>query len=219
MNPDDSSSMSLTVAIIEDDEVVRGSFATLINNTPEMECVGQFSSCEDALDAFSRILPHILLMDIGLPGMSGIEGTRIVKQRHPLVEIVMITVYDDDEKIFQSILAGASGYLLKNAEPQEIIEAIKQIKSGAPMSPSIARRVLGMLKQPLLRRAADFDLTPREDEILHSLVDGLSYKKIADKLFISPLTVHSHIKRIYEKLHVHSRAEAVSKVLRQRPTS
>jgi len=207
---------NLRVAIIEDDEVVRRSFVSLINGTPGMMITGDYSCCEDALKDFEKNLPHILLTDIGLPGMDGIEGARLLKERHPFVDILMITVYDDDEKIFKSICAGASGYVLKNADPAELINAIKEIQTGAPMSAAIARRVLGMVRQQAPPQPSEMNLTPRETEILHSLVDGASYKKIGEKLFISPLTVHSHIKRIYEKLQVHSRGEAVSKALKHR---
>ena len=206
----------LKVAIIEDDERVRDTFVELINSTPGMVCIGAFESCEDALEAFSHEVPHVLLTDIGLPGMSGIDGARVIKARYPLIDILMLTVYDDDDKIFQSICAGAAGYILKNADPAELIKAITEIQTGAPMSASIARRVLGMVRQHAPANPEHFDLTPREVDILHSLVEGLSYKKIGDKLFISPLTVHSHIKRIYEKLQVHSKSAAVSKALKNK---
>lgn len=209
---------TLEVAIIEDDAVVRGTFADLINRTAGMTSCGEYGSCEEALAAFSQKPPHVVLMDIGLPGMSGIEGARIIKERFPFVDILMLTVYDDDEKIFRSICAGASGYILKNSEPSEIVQAVSEIQTGAPMSASIARRVLSFVRRPSPPPSSDLRLTPRESDILQYLVDGLSYKKIAEKLFISPLTVHTHIKRIYEKLQVHSRGEAVSRVLGQRPS-
>jgi DNA-binding NarL/FixJ family response regulator len=211
-----SQQKTLKIAIIEDDERVRETFVDLINGTPGMSCIGAFGMCESALESFVREVPHVLLMDIGLPGMSGIDGARLVKARYPFVDILMLTVYDDDEKIFQSICAGASGYILKNADPTELINAILEIQTGAPMSALIARRVLGMVRLQAPIPHQDMDLTPRELDILHSLVDGLSYKKIADKLFISPLTVHSHIKRIYEKLQVHSKSAAVSKALKNK---
>lgn len=207
---------ALKVAIIEDDEAIRRTFIDLLDATPGIRCNGAFASCEEALEAFRDDVPHVLLMDIGLPGMSGIDGARAIKSRYPFVDILMITIYDDDEKIFQSICAGASGYILKNADPSELINAIKEIQTGAPMSASIARRVLQFVRRQAPPHPIDLNLTPREHDILQSLVDGLSYKKIGDKLFISPLTVHSHIKRIYEKLQVHSRGEAVSKALKHR---
>ena len=209
-------SARLEVAIIEDDIVVRGTFADLIDRTPGMYCSGRFGTCESALESFARSTPHVILMDIGLPGMSGIEGTTIIKGRYPFIDILMLTVYDDDEKIFRSICAGASGYVLKNSEPADLIRAISEIQTGAPMSASIARRVLSFVRGETLPASSDLSLTPREHDILQSLVEGLTYKKIADRLFISPLTVHTHIKRIYEKLQVHSRGEAVSKAMRHR---
>jgi len=154
------------------------------------------------------------LMDIGLPGMSGIEGVKIVKSKFPTIDVLMHTVYDDDDKIFQSICAGASGYVLKNAESAELIRAIKEIRIGAPMSASIARRLLTMVRGKEAKPADQMNLSPREFDILQWLVEGYSYKRIAEKLFISPLTVQSHIKRVYEKLQVHSKSAAVSKALR-----
>ncbi len=214
--PGTESRPALEVAIIEDDPIVRDSFAELVNRADGMSCTGQYGSCEDALKAFAHDVPHVVLMDIGLPGMSGIDGARVIRAGYPFVDILMLTVYDDDEKIFHSICAGASGYVLKNSEPGQIIRAISEIQTGAPMSASIARRVLSFVRRQSPSPSSDLRLTPRENDILQSLVEGLSYKKIADKLFISPLTVHTHIKRIYEKLQVHSRGEAVSKVLQQR---
>jgi DNA-binding NarL/FixJ family response regulator len=209
-------SATLEVALIEDDAIVRGSFADLINGTPGLSCNGEYESCESALKAFERSTPHVVLMDIGLPGMSGIKGARLLKERYPFLDILMLTVYDDDEQIFQSICAGASGYVLKNSEPSELVRAIFEIQTGAPMSASIARRVLSFVRRQGAPPSPDLNLTPREDDILQSLVEGLSYKKIAARLFISPLTVHTHIKRIYEKLQVHSRGEAVSKAMKRR---
>ena len=207
-------SSSLWVSVVEDDEAIRTSLTDLINDTDGMSVVGAYSSCESALEDLPRHPPDVLLMDIGLPGMSGIEGVRMIKPLHPSIDILMMTVYDDQERIFDSICAGASGYLLKNTPSSELIRGIREIKTGAPMSPSIARLVLAALRQQPSAAKAEYDLTPREIEILQSLVDGLSYKMIADKLFLSPFTVHSHIKHIYEKLHVHSKSEAVSKALR-----
>lgn len=208
--------MKLNVAIIEDDSVVRETFADLIDRTPGLSCIGKFGNCESALAAFEKQAPHIVLMDIGLPGMSGIDGARKIKERFPFVDILMLTVYDDDEKIFNSICAGASGYVLKNAEPAELIRSIFEIQTGAPMTATIARRVLSFVRRGAPLPSSVLNLTPREYDILQSLVEGLSYKKISDRLFISPFTVHSHIKRIYEKLQVHSRGEAVSKAMKQR---
>jgi len=207
----------IRVVIVEDDKKIRETYCQLINDTAGMECVGDFGTCEDMFDSLDNILVDVLLMDIGLPGMSGIEGIKKVKEMYPSIEILMLTVYDNEEKIFQSIYAGASGYILKNVGSDELIKAIREIKTGAPMSAAIARRVLNFVRgSDNTARLSEFKLTPREIEILQLLVDGLSFKRIADKLFISSFTVHSHIKRIYEKLHVHSKSEAVAKALKNK---
>jgi DNA-binding NarL/FixJ family response regulator len=205
----------LRVFIVEDDTRIRNAYQAIIMGAGGLECTGAFVSCEEALSHLDDSLPDVILMDIQLPGMTGIEGVKQIKAKFPSVEILMFTVYEDDENIFQSLCAGASGYLLKSSEPAESIRAIKEIRTGAPMSASIARRVLGILRQQSAP-TEQFDLTNREFDILKSLVDGLSVKKIAGKHFISPLTVHSHIKSIYRKLHVHSQSEAVSKALRSK---
>lgn len=206
----------LTVMIVEDRGRIRETMVDIINGTEGMTCVGAFPTCERALDALKETVPDVMLMDIGLPGMSGIEGVKIIKSRFPGIDVLMHTVYDDDEKIFQSICAGASGYVLKNAESDELLRAIREIRVGAPMSASIARRLLTMVRGKPVSPAKDLNLTPRELDILQWLVEGFSYKKIAEKLFISPLTVQSHIKRVYEKLQVHSKSAAVSKALKYR---
>ncbi len=212
----------LTVAIVEDDAGIRQSLVDLLSGHEEMECIADYGSVEEALRGLAARQPDVMLMDIGLPGISGIEGTAEIKKRWPSIHIMMQTVYDDDEKIFDSICAGASGYILKNATGEEILRAVSDIRGGAPMSPAIARRVLDLVRNlptgmPKDRAptAGETQLTPRELEILHHLVDGFSYKKIADALFISPHTVHEHIKHIYEKLHVNSKSAAVSKALKQ----
>jgi DNA-binding NarL/FixJ family response regulator len=215
------SAQLIDVAIVEDDEGIRKAYEGLIRLAPDMRCAGSFRTCEDAITHFDTQKPDVLLMDIGLPGMSGIEGTRRIKARWPSIEILMQTVYDDDGRIFDSICAGASGYVLKNAEPGQLIEAIREISQGAPMSPEIARRVLRLMRdsrtsaeEPVPGGSSPASLSPRELDILQSLVEGLSYKRIAEKHFISVHTVHGHIKKIYEKLQVHSKSAAVSKALR-----
>ncbi len=204
----------IKVAVVEDRGRIRDTIVDIINGTPGLRCVGAYNSVESALKELEANIPDVLLMDIGLPGMSGIEGVKVVKSRFPSVDVLMHTVYDDDDKIFQSICAGASGYVLKNAESAELIRAIKEIRIGAPMSASIARRLLAMVRDKEAPPANQMNLTPRELDILQWLVEGYSYKRIAEKLFISPLTVQSHIKRVYEKLQVHSKSAAVSKALK-----
>jgi len=206
----------IRVMIVEDRPRIRETIVAIIDGTEGLACTGAYGSCEQALEALKEQAPDVILMDIGLPGISGIEGVKIIKARHPAVDVLMHTVYDDDEKIFQSICAGASGYVLKNAESEELIRAIREIRVGAPMSASIARRLLTMVRGREASPKEDLDLTPREMDILQWLVEGYSYKRIAEKLFISPLTVQSHIKRVYEKLQVHSKSAAVSKALKYR---
>lgn len=206
----------ITVLVVEDRPRIRETIRSIIDGTEGLRCAGTVGSCEAAIEALRDGVPDVILMDIGLPGMSGIEGVKIIKASHPQVDVLMHTVYDDDEKIFQSICAGASGYVLKNVESTELIRAIREIRVGAPMSASIARRLLTMVRGREVTTAAELNLTPREMDILQWLVEGFSYKKIAEKLFISPLTVQSHIKRVYEKLQVHSKSAAVSKALKYR---
>lgn len=206
----------ITVLVVEDRPRIRETIRSIIDGTEGLRCAGTVGSCEAAIEALRDGVPDVILMDIGLPGMSGIEGVKIIKASHPQVDVLMHTVYDDDEKIFQSICAGASGYVLKNAESAELIRAIREIRVGAPMSASIARRLLTMVRGREVTPAEELNLTPREMDILQWLVEGFSYKKIAEKLFISPLTVQSHIKRVYEKLQVHSKSAAVSKALKYR---
>ena len=159
-------------------------------------------------------LPDIVLMDIGLPNISGIEGVRTLKANFPGILIMMFTVFDDEERIFDAIKMGASGYLLKKTPPEEIILAIKELyEGGAPMSASIARKVIQSFQTETPNKTADYNLTVRENEILYSLVDGLSYKKIAEKYCISISTIRTHICNIYTKLHVHSKSAAVAKIL------
>jgi DNA-binding NarL/FixJ family response regulator len=213
-NEQDVPAGETTVVVVEDRKRIREAVVELINASEGLHCIDAFSSCEGLLDALPSRQPDVILMDIGLPGMSGIEGVKAIKSRYPGIDVLMHTVYDDDEKIFQSILAGASGYVLKNAESDELIRAIREIRIGAPMSASIARRLLAMMRGKEAPPVEDLNLTPREMEILQWLVEGFSYKKIAEKLFISPLTVQSHIKRVYEKLQVHSKSAAVSKALK-----
>lgn len=223
MNSTSQQSAALDVAIVEDDDGIRSSYEGLLNLTPGMQCAGSYRTCEEAIENLDRRVPHIILMDIGLPGMTGIEGTREIKSRWPEIDVLMQTVYDDDERILDSICAGASGYVLKNAEPAQLIQAIREIRDGAPMSAAIARRVLKMMRTH--RPAAEdhkptetpsTNLSPRELDILQSLVEGLSYKRIAEKHFISIHTVHAHIKKIYEKLQVNSKSAAVSKALKSK---
>ncbi len=204
----------IRVAIVEDNQVLAKSIEQLFEQTNDMRCVACISNLLNVVSVFQKAKPDIVLMDIGLPGISGIEGVRTLRNNFDNLQILMFTVFDDDEKIFEAIREGASGYLLKKTRPQEIIDAIREMsQGGSPMSPSVARRVIQYFQSGTPLKEEDFQLTTREKEILFSLVDGLSYKKIADKYFLSVHTIRKHISNIYEKLHVHSKSQAVARVL------
>ena len=208
---------SIRVAIIEDLREVREGLAALINGTAGFRCAGSFRTMEDALRQVNHELPDVILTDIGLPGMSGIEGIRILKQRHPDLPIVALTVYDDEEEIFDALCAGASGYLLKDTQPARLLECLREVISGgAPMSPEVARRVIKLFREFRPPDRASHNLTPAETELLKLLVEGHNYKTAAAELGISINTVSFHLRNIYEKLQVHSKTEAVSKALRER---
>lgn len=193
----------------------------LLSTEPEFEVVGAFSHVLDCVQDVKDSNPDVILMDIEMPGMTGIEAVRTIKKEFPHILILMQTVFEDDDRVFDSICAGASGYILKNFLNTRLVESIKELQyGGSPMSPSVARKVLNKMQQvPQLVRpeeAPDYDLTPREKEVLGCIVDGLAYKMIADKLSISYETVRSHVKKIYEKLHVASLTEVVSKAMKER---
>jgi len=207
----------IKVAIVEDNNTLRNSLESLFNRTEGMRCAASLNNLLNVVSEIGSSLPDIVLMDIGLPNISGIEGVRTVKSNFPRIQVMMFTVFDDDEKIFDAIRAGASGYLLKKTPPEEIIQAIRDLyQGGAPMTASIARRVIQSFQAAPSTIVQDYQLTVRENEILYSLVDGLSYKKIADKYCVSISTIRTHICNIYNKLHVNSKAEAVAKVLSPR---
>jgi DNA-binding NarL/FixJ family response regulator len=204
------------VALIEDEKEVRQGLSYILNHTEGFRCVGEFKSYEDALSTLSTP-PDVLLSDIGLPGMTGDIGTGLFKKKFPSAAIIMLTVYRDDERIFRSIVAGASGYILKKEPPGKILEAIKEVHAGgAAMSAETAIKVLDAFRKLTPRRSEHELLTDREEEILQELVKGNSYKSTADHLFISVHTVRFHIRSIYEKLHVHSKSQAVVKALKDR---
>lgn len=208
----------IRVAIFEDNRSLLDGLAAMIGGTSGFECAGAFPNCNNLLKNLSHAKPDVVLMDIELPGINGIEAVGMIKAEFPEIKILMQTIFDDDEKIFNSICAGAEGYILKHTSPAEIMEAIKEIhEGGSPMTPSIANRVLKMVKvRPEPGSKESFDLSAREKEILLCLVKGMSYKMVADACFISIETVNVHIKNIYKKLHVHSKTEAVAKAIRGR---
>lgn len=204
--------MPIEVAIVEDNKDLREGLSKLIEQSSDCSCFGAFANCEELLNAIPRDRKMIVLMDIGLPGgMSGIEGVEKLKSMAPAAEVLMLTVHDEDKKIFDSICAGASGYLLKKTLPSQIIVAVRELyNGGAPMTPKIARRVLDAFHKQKQKSSSISVLSVREREILDGLVGGLSYKMIADQCCISIDTVRTHIKHIYEKLHVNSKAQAIS---------
>ena len=204
----------IKLAIVEDNTALRQSLEQLFNRTSNMKCVASLNNLLNVVSEFQKSQPDIVLMDIGLPAINGIEGVRTVRSNFESILVIMFTVFEDDEKIFEAIRSGASGYLLKKTPPEEILDAINELhEGGAPMSPSIARKVIQAFQVKPSSVLEDHQLTSREKEILYALVDGLSYKKIAEKYFVSIHTVRSHISSIYEKLHVNSKSQAVAKVL------
>ncbi len=206
----------ILTAIVEDDSEIREGIRQYLNNQNDISCPIGAGSVENFLFALdTKDLPDVIIMDIGLPGMSGIEGIKIIKEKYPEVNIIVFTIHDDHEKIFKSLCAGASGYLLKNTPLPEIKNGIKQLYTGgAPMSPQIARKTIDFFTQDKKQIPNNTPLTLREKEIVVGLVDGLSYKLIADRMSISIETVRYHIKNIYLKLHVHCKADVITKSLR-----
>ena len=208
--------MPITVSIIEDDRRVRESLAVLVNGADNIRCLSTHATGEEALQEIGRQRPDVVLMDINLPGVSGIECVRKLTAQMPKLQILMLTMYEDDEKVFQSLVAGASGYLVKRTSPAELLRAIEEVHTGAsPMSGKIARTVVEYFQKLKTVSPQQQYLSKREEEILNLLAKGYRYKEIADALSISFETVRSHLKNIYDKLHVHSRTEAVVKYLRK----
>lgn len=210
---------TISVTIFEDNKDLREGMQLILNASPGFSCVGAFANCNHLIKDITETAPTIVLMDIQMPGMSGIEAVAVIRQEFPLLPVLMQTVFEDETKVFAAICAGANGYILKNTPLVKLLDAIRETAEGGwPMTPTIAVKVLRMFKDqnPKADAGNSYDLSIREKEILTLLVDGLSYKLIADKLFISYETVHSHIKNIYQKLHVNSVNEAISKALRNK---
>lgn len=213
--------MSLRIAIFDDNKNIRESISMLLKTVPEFELAGSFPHVLDCLDDIRSCQPDVILMDIEMPGMTGIEAVRLIKSEFPHIQVLMQTVFEDDDRVFDSICGGASGYILKNFLNTKLIDSIKELQfGGSPMSPSIARKVLTKMQQIPQHvkpgEAPDYHLTAREKEVLACIVNGLAYKMIADQLNIGYETVRSHVKKIYEKLHVASLTEAVSKAMKER---
>jgi DNA-binding NarL/FixJ family response regulator len=213
--------MNLRIAIFDDNRNIRESITMLLQTEPDFEVVGVFSHVLDCVDDVKECKPDIILMDIEMPGMSGIQAVLELKKEFPHIQMLMQTIFEDDDRVFDSICAGASGYILKNHLNTKLIDSIKELQfGGSPMSPSIARKVLNKMQSisSVLKpeEAPDYHLTPREKDVLSCLVNGLSYKMIAADLNISYETVRSHVKKIYEKLHVASLTEVVAKAINQK---
>ncbi len=208
----------IRVVVVEDNDAIREGLKILIDGTEGYSCSAAFTRCEEMLKNLQKLNPNVLLMDIGLPGMSGIEGIKKAKAVFPELNILVLTVYEENDLVFDALCAGACGYLVKKTPPSRLLEAIKEAyDGGAPMSANIARKVIDFFQhtRQLSPKKPANPLTPREREILSGLVEGNSFKAIADSLFISIETVRFHFRNIYKKLHVHSQSEAVAKAIKE----
>ena len=208
---------TLSVAVVEDDRGTRDGLAALIGGTPGFSCVGTYRSVDEALKGLGRDVPDVLLLDIHLPGLIGSEGVRLLRERYPHTQVVMLTVFAEEERVFESLCNGACGYLLKKTPPARLLEAITEAHNGgSPMSPEIARKVVAALHRTGPREKPEQELTPHEARIMRMLAEGDSYQEVGERLGITVNTVRNYIRRIYEKLHVHTKSQAVSKALRGR---
>ena len=204
------------MALVEDDHSTREGLRLLIHGSQGFVCTGAYESVEEALPGLALEQPDVLLMDINLPGMSGREGVRVVKERWPAIEVLMLSVYGEQESVFESICNGAAGYLLKKTPPARLLEAIQEAREGgSPMSPEIARKVVVLFRRTPRPEQPERQLTPRELQLLALLAEGQGYGEAGDLMAVSENTIRNYIRSIYEKLHVHSKSEAVSKALRQ----
>jgi DNA-binding NarL/FixJ family response regulator len=205
----------ITVAAIEDQTVIRDGIAAMIDATEGFRCVGRYESVEAAIDGLARHTPDVVLTDLGLPGRSGIDGIRLLKPRFPRVLFVVLTVYDDDDRIFEALCAGACGYLLKKTPAARLIESVREVMAGgSPMSPEVARRVITLFQRVRPSEKSDCALTPHELRLLKLIVEGHSYKSAGAALNVTVHTISFHMRNIYDKLQVHSKSEAVAKALR-----
>jgi DNA-binding NarL/FixJ family response regulator len=207
----------IKVTIFDDNDSLRDSVAMLLNESDDFSLAGAYPDCLDVINNIGETKPDVVIMDIDLPGLNGIEAVKLIRKNFPTVQVLMLTVFDNDEKVFSAIRAGAGGYILKNAEPRNLLHAISEVyNGGSPMTPGIARKVLQEFQSLLPEEKKDYHLSPREREVLALLVEGDSYKMIAAKLNITYDTVRAHMKKIYEKLHVASMTEAVAKAINQK---
>ena len=209
----------INVAIVEDNDTIREGLSALVNGTTGYKSVGAYRDCESFLAKLETLDVNVVLMDIALPGMNGIEGVKEAKKLKPDIDILMLTIYEDSEKVFDALCAGACGYLVKKTPPSKLLEAIKDVyEGGSPMSSQIARQVITAFKESkdVKDESPDYKLSSREKEVITLLASGNNYQQIADQLFISVDTVRHHIKNIYKKLHVHTQSEAVAKAIRKK---
>lgn len=209
----------INVAIVEDNDTIREGLAALINGTSGYKCTGAYCDCETFLAKLKTLEVNVTLMDIALPGISGIEGVKEAKKIKPDLDILMLTIYEDSDKVFDALCAGACGYLVKKTPPSKLLDAIKEVfEGGSPMSSQIARQVITAFKESkeVKDESNETELSSREKEVISLLANGNNYQQIADQLFISVDTVRHHIKNIYKKLHVHTQSEAVAKAIRKR---
>lgn len=207
----------INIVVYDDNEARRKSLEALLTLSDGVNCIGSFSDCSHVLFDMKQLQPSLVLMDIEMPNVNGIEGVKLIKSNFPKIKVVMQTVFDDDEKIFAALQAGAEGYILKNASAEKIIQSVVDVyKGGAYMTPSVAFRVMKYFNNSAVADTNDMNLTIKEKEVLKNLTDGLSYKMVADKMRITYFTVNSHIKKIYEKLRVHSVGEAVSVAIKNK---
>jgi DNA-binding NarL/FixJ family response regulator len=208
--------MPITVSIVEDNDQLRGTLARVIGRAEGFQCLSHYGNAEEALKDLPHVRPEVVLMDINLPGMNGVDCVRELKRLMPQTQVMMLTVYEDTENIFNALAAGASGYMLKRTPRDDLVEAIREVhRGGSPMTTHIARKVVQSFQKPPSTPEATESLSPREAEVLDLLSQGLIYKEISDRLGISYETVHTYIRRIYEKLQVRTRTEAVAKFLRR----
>ena len=207
--------MSISVSIVEDNDKLRATLARVLNRAEGFRCLSQYANAEDALKDLPQVRPDVVLMDINLPGMNGVQCVRQLKTLLPQIQVMMLTVYEDTENIFNALAAGASGYMLKRTSSKELLEAIQDVqRGGSPMTMHIARKVVQSFQHTATTAQSTENLSEREQQVLDLLSQGLMYKEIAEKLGISYETVHTYIRRIYEKLQVRTRTEAVAKFLR-----
>ena len=208
--------MSISVSIVEDNDKLRGTLARVLNRAEGFHCVSDYGNAEDALKDLPNVQPEVVLMDINLPGMNGVECVRQLKQLLPTVQVMMLTVYEDTENIFNALAVGASGYMLKRTPQAQLLDAIRDVhRGGSPMTTHIARKVVQSFQRTQASAAQTDSLSEREQQVLQLLSEGLIYKEISDKLGIGYETVHTYIRRIYEKLQVRTRTEAVAKFLKR----